>query len=37
MADDRLPDYFRTEKLAPHDATFDVTDKELDKVYDFVG
>ena len=37
MADDRLPDYFKTEKLAPHDATFDVTDKDLDKVYNFVG
>ncbi len=36
-ADDRLPDYFKTERLAPHDATFDVTDKELDKVYDFIG
>ena len=35
-ADDRLPDFFKTEKLAPHDATFDVPDDELDKVYDFV-
>ena len=35
-ADDRLPDFFKTEKLAPHDATFDVPDEELDKVYDFV-
>lgn len=35
-ADDRLPDFFKTEKLAPHDATFTVPDDELDKVYDFV-
>jgi len=35
-AADRLPDFFKTEKLAPHDATFDVPDEELDKVYDFV-
>jgi len=34
--DDRLPDFFRTEKLAPHDATFDVPDDELDTVYIFV-
>lgn len=35
-AADRLPDFFKTEKLAPHDATFNVPDEELDKVYDFV-
>lgn len=35
-AADRLPGFFKTEKLAPHDATFDVPDEELDKVYDFV-
>jgi len=35
-ADDRLPDFFKTEKLSPHDATFDVPDEELDQVYDFV-
>ena len=34
-ADDRLPDFFKTEKLTPHDATFDVPDEELDKVFDF--
>jgi aldehyde:ferredoxin oxidoreductase len=32
--DDRLPDFFKTEKLAPHDITFRVPDEELDKVYD---
>jgi aldehyde:ferredoxin oxidoreductase len=32
-ADDRLPGFFRTEKLAPHDATFTVPDEELDQVY----
>ncbi len=32
--DDRLPDFFKTEKLAPHDITFRVPDQELDKVFD---
>jgi len=35
-ADDRLPDFCKTEKLAPHDAIFDVADEELDQVFDFV-
>jgi aldehyde:ferredoxin oxidoreductase len=35
-ADDRLPDFFKTEKLAPHEVTFTVPDDELDKVFDFV-
>jgi aldehyde:ferredoxin oxidoreductase len=30
--DDRLPEFFRTEKLPPHNVTFDVTDAELDAV-----
>ena len=30
--DDRLPEFFRTEKLPPHNVTFDVTDSELDAV-----
>lgn len=34
-SDDRLPDFFRTEKLPPHDATFDVPDEELDRVFQF--
>ncbi len=34
-AQDRLPDFFRTEKLAPHGATFDVPDEELDQVFNF--
>jgi len=34
--DDRLPEFFKTEPLAPHDTTFDVPDEELDSVYDFV-
>ena len=34
-ADDRLPDFFKKEKLAPHNVTFGVSDEELDKVYDF--
>ena len=35
-ADDRLPDFFKTEKLAPHDVTFAVKDEDLDQVYNFV-
>ncbi|MGY5854244.1 MAG: aldehyde ferredoxin oxidoreductase C-terminal domain-containing protein [Candidatus Thorarchaeota archaeon] len=31
--DDRLPEFFRTEPLPPHNVTFDVTDEELDAVY----
>ena len=34
-ADDRLPDFFKNEKLQPHDVTFAVTDEELDEVYSF--
>jgi aldehyde:ferredoxin oxidoreductase len=34
-ADDRLPDFFRLEKLAPHLTTFDVPDEELDTVFNF--
>lgn len=33
--DDRLPDFFKKEKLAPHDATFSVSDDDLDTVLDF--
>ncbi|MBU4533475.1 MAG: aldehyde ferredoxin oxidoreductase C-terminal domain-containing protein [Eubacteriales bacterium] len=34
-AHDRLPDFMKYEKLAPHDVVFDVTDEELDSVYNF--
>jgi aldehyde:ferredoxin oxidoreductase len=33
--DDRLPEYFKSEKLAPHNVTFAVTDEDLDKVYNW--
>ena len=33
--DDRLPDYFKTEPLPPHDVTFKVTDEELDQVFNW--
>jgi aldehyde:ferredoxin oxidoreductase len=33
--DDRLPDFFREEKLPPHNVVFDVPDAELDKVVDW--
>jgi aldehyde:ferredoxin oxidoreductase len=33
--DDRLPEYFKKEALAPHNVTFQVSDEELDKVFDF--
>ena len=35
-ADDRLPQFFLDEPLAPHDVVFTVTDEELDMVFDFV-
>lgn len=34
-ADDRLPDFFKTDELAPHGTTFDVPDDQLDQVLDF--
>lgn len=34
--DDRLPEFFKTDELPPHDVTFMVTDADLDSVYDFV-
>ena len=34
-ADDRLPEFFRTEKLPPHDVMFDVSDEDLDSVFNF--
>ena len=32
-ADDRLPDFFKTESLPPHNVVFDVPDEELDKTH----
>jgi aldehyde:ferredoxin oxidoreductase len=34
-AHDRLPDYFKNEPLSPHKVTFNVSDEELDQVYNF--
>ena len=34
-SDDRLPEFFRMEKLPPHDVVFDVSDEQLDSVLDF--
>ncbi|VBB42328.1 putative aldehyde ferredoxin oxidoreductase [uncultured Desulfatiglans sp.] len=34
-ADDRLPEFFKLEKLAPHNHVFDVPDEELDRVFNF--
>jgi aldehyde:ferredoxin oxidoreductase len=31
--DDRLPEFFKTESLPPHNVTFDVSDEELDAVF----
>jgi aldehyde:ferredoxin oxidoreductase len=36
-AHDRLPDFFRTEKLPPHNITFAVSDEELDQVFAGIG
>jgi aldehyde:ferredoxin oxidoreductase len=33
--DDRLPEWMTKEKLPPHDAIFDVTDEDLDKVFEW--
>jgi len=32
---DRLPEFFTTEPLAPHNITFQVSDEELDSVFNF--
>jgi aldehyde:ferredoxin oxidoreductase len=34
-AHDRLPRYFQIEKVAPHDVSFEVTDAELDTVFNW--
>ena len=34
-AKDDLPEFFRTEKLPPHDTVFDVPKEELNKVFNF--
>lgn len=34
-ADDRLPEYFKTEPLAHHDVTFGVKDEDLDMVFNW--
>jgi aldehyde:ferredoxin oxidoreductase len=33
QADDRIPDWMTREKLPPHDAVFDVSDGDLDRVF----
>ena len=33
--DDRLPEFFSNEPLAPHGTVFDVPDRELDQVFNF--
>jgi aldehyde:ferredoxin oxidoreductase len=35
-ADDRLPAFFHEDKLPPLDVVFEVTDEDLDSVFDFV-
>jgi aldehyde:ferredoxin oxidoreductase len=32
---DRLPDFFKNEPLPPHNAVFEVTDEDLDQVYNW--
>lgn len=32
---DRLPGFFKTEPIAPHNVTFDVKDEDLDKVFNW--
>jgi aldehyde:ferredoxin oxidoreductase len=33
--DDRLPDFFKTEVLPPHNVIFEVKDEDLDQVYNW--
>lgn len=33
--DDRLPEFFQSEELAPHNVVFDFTDDEIDAFWDF--
>ena len=33
--DDRLPDYFKKEQLAPHNVVFQVSDEDLDQVHNY--
>ncbi|MBS3936941.1 MAG: aldehyde ferredoxin oxidoreductase, partial [Peptococcaceae bacterium] len=33
-ADDRLPEFFYTDKLAPHNTVFDISDVDLDSVFE---
>jgi len=33
-ADDRVPEFMKTEPLPPHDHTFDVSDEDLDRVHE---
>jgi aldehyde:ferredoxin oxidoreductase len=33
--DDRLPEFFKEEKLPPHDVTWDFTDQEIDEFWNF--
>jgi aldehyde:ferredoxin oxidoreductase len=35
-ADDRLPGFFKTEQLPPHNVVFTISDADLDTVFDFV-
>ena len=32
---DRLPEFFKKELLPPHNLTFQVTDQDLDKVFNW--
>jgi len=34
-AHDRVPEFFKNEKFPPHDTTFDVSDADLDSVFNF--
>ena len=35
QSDDRIPDWMTREKLPPHDAVFDVSDGDLDSVFNW--
>ncbi|MFN2188151.1 MAG: aldehyde ferredoxin oxidoreductase C-terminal domain-containing protein [Candidatus Promineifilaceae bacterium] len=36
-ADDRIPEWMTIEPLAPHNAVFDVSDEDLDSIFDWIS
>ena len=34
-ADDRIPEYMRTEPLPPHNSVYDASDEDLDSIFNW--